>query len=268
MIVRKQTRGYSSHRKYIQGKGFTDSLVSSLRSIGSYVSQNKDLIAKPILGAVGNLAATGLEEGGKALLTHILNKNNESTCPCGDQVDARGTHGLSCMRSAGRSMRHSLINDIIHRSLSRAGVAAAREPNGLIVGSGLRPDGATLIPWVRGKCMAWDATTPDTLAASHLQATERTAGAAAAHALAQKIAKYTAITPSHIFVPVAVETLGAWNAEGLSLIQEIGRRASILTGDPREATFIFQRVSVAVQRGNVASFAGTLPPVDLEEGEV
>ena len=78
MIVRKQTHGYSSHRKYIQGKGFTDSLVSSLRSIGSYVSQNKDLIAKPLLGAVGNLAATGLEEGGKALLTHILNKNNKS----------------------------------------------------------------------------------------------------------------------------------------------------------------------------------------------
>ena len=78
MIVRKQTHGYSSHRKYIQGKGFTDSLVSSLRSIGSYVSQNKDLIAKPLLGAVGNLAATGLEEGGKALLTHILNKNIKS----------------------------------------------------------------------------------------------------------------------------------------------------------------------------------------------
>ena len=78
MIVRKQTHGYSSHRKYIQGKGFTDSLVSSLRSIGSYVSQNKDLIAKPLLGAVGNLAAAGLEEGGRALLTHIMNKNNKS----------------------------------------------------------------------------------------------------------------------------------------------------------------------------------------------
>ena len=27
-------------------------------------------------------------------------------CPCGKQVDARGTHGLSCKRGAGRSIRH------------------------------------------------------------------------------------------------------------------------------------------------------------------
>ena len=73
MIV-KRTRGYGARRKFIQGKGFVDSLSSSLRSIGSYVSQNKDLIAKPLLGAVGNLAATGLTEGTKALLNRILSK--------------------------------------------------------------------------------------------------------------------------------------------------------------------------------------------------
>ncbi len=74
MIV-KRTRGYGARRKYIHGKGFVDSLSSSLRSIGSYVSQNKDLIAKPLLGAVGNLAATGLTEGTKALLNRIMSKN-------------------------------------------------------------------------------------------------------------------------------------------------------------------------------------------------
>ncbi len=73
MIVQR-TRGYGARRKYIQGKGFVDSLSSSLRSIGSYVSQNKDLIAKPLLGAVGNLAATGLTEGTKALLNHMMSK--------------------------------------------------------------------------------------------------------------------------------------------------------------------------------------------------
>jgi hypothetical protein len=74
MIVRKQTHGYSSQRKYVQGKGFVDSLTSSLRSIGSYVSQNKDLIAKPLLGAAGDLAATGLLEGGKAAINAIKNR--------------------------------------------------------------------------------------------------------------------------------------------------------------------------------------------------
>src|SRR6266516_3152880 len=75
MMIVQRTRGYGAKRKYIQGKGFVDSLSSSLRSIeGSYVSQNKDLIAKPLLGAVGNLAATGLTEGTKALLNRMMSK--------------------------------------------------------------------------------------------------------------------------------------------------------------------------------------------------
>src|ERR1700690_4136034 len=65
-------------RKYIQGKGFTDSLLSSLRSVGSYVAQNKDLIAKPLLGAVGDLAATGISQGVPALINYIKNKNRAS----------------------------------------------------------------------------------------------------------------------------------------------------------------------------------------------
>src|SRR5580698_8792705 len=74
MLVTKSTKGYTSRRKYVDGKGFVDSLTSSLKSITSYIAQNKDLIAMPLLGAVGNLAATGLEEGGKALPSHIMNK--------------------------------------------------------------------------------------------------------------------------------------------------------------------------------------------------
>ena len=75
MIIIKRQHGYGAKRKYIHGKGFVDSLTSSLNNIGAYISQNKDLIAKPLLGAVGNLAATGLTEGSKALLNHIMSKN-------------------------------------------------------------------------------------------------------------------------------------------------------------------------------------------------
>ena len=81
MIVKKNNRGYSSNSKYVQGKGFIDSLSSSLRSIGSYVSQNKDLIAKPLLGAVGNVAALGLMEGSKAVINRYINKTNTKKGP-------------------------------------------------------------------------------------------------------------------------------------------------------------------------------------------
>jgi hypothetical protein len=107
--------------------------------------------------------------------------------------------------------------------------------------------------------LAWDATTPDTLAASHLPATSGTAGAAASNAAAQKLIKYRDLQSSHIIIPVAIETLGPWCKEGFDWIKEIGRRTSVITGDLRESQFLLQRISVAVQRGNAASVMGTLP---------
>ena len=73
-------------------------------------------------------------------------------CPCGTQVDSMGTHGLSCKRSAARIQRHNALNDIIHRSLIRAGVPSTKEPSGLIRFDGKRPDGVTQIPWSSSKC--------------------------------------------------------------------------------------------------------------------
>lgn len=83
MIIIKRSHGYGAKRKYIHGKGFVDSLSSSLKSIGSYVLENKDLIAKPLLGAVGNLAATGLTEGTKALLNRFMRKNGQNKATSG-----------------------------------------------------------------------------------------------------------------------------------------------------------------------------------------
>ena len=72
-------------------------------------------------------------------------------------VDARGNHGLSCRRSAGRQARHAQVNDTIHRALVRAGVPSTREPVGLMRSGDQRPDGCTLVSWERGKCLSWDA---------------------------------------------------------------------------------------------------------------
>jgi len=60
-----------------------------------------------------------------------------------------------------------------------------------------------------------------------------------------------------MFFPVAVETLGPLSDEAHSLIAEIGRKATLCTADPRETTFLYQRISVAVQRFNSACVANT-----------
>ena len=82
--------------------------------------------------------------------------------PCGKQVDARGTHSLSCTRGAGRSIRHQELNAIIYRALTRASTPSILEPPGLSSTDAIRPDGLTLIPWQRGKSITWDVTVTDT----------------------------------------------------------------------------------------------------------
>jgi len=53
---------------------------------------------------------------------------------------------------------------------------------------------------------------------------------------------------STVFVPVAIETAGTWNHLAAELSQELGRTIK---------GFLFQRMSVALQRGNAVSFRST-----------
>jgi len=56
---------------------------------------------------------------------------------------------------------------------------------------------------------------------------------------------------SFLFVPIALETLGTIAPCFLDFLTEVGRRLSAATGDARETAFLFQRISVALQRFNV-----------------
>src|SRR4029077_14342453 len=104
-----------------------------------------------------------------------------------------------------------------------------------------RPDGVTLVPWFRGRCLLWDATCPDTLAPSQLQRSSTEAGTAALASEAKKVSKYALFAVVHEFVPVAIETLGTWAAAVLSCINEVGRKISSVSGDMRAGSFLRQR---------------------------
>ena len=145
------------------------------------------------------------------------------TCPCGATVDARGNHGLACRRSMCRQSRHALINDQIQRALLRATIPAVKEPAGLSRSDGKRPDGVTLIPWQNGKCLTWDVTVPDTLAASHLAHTALFGRASAEKASQLKKIKYSDLARSYDFCAIAIETLGPINIDGLHFLEELGR---------------------------------------------
>ena len=104
------------------------------------------------------------------------------------------------------------------------------------------------------------------MAQSHIASSSVTAGAAAEQAGRLKHQKYMSLAPSHVLVAVAVETFGPWSQEALEFIQDLGRRISTKTGEPRETGYLFQRLSAVVQLGNSASFAGTFAAVEEEDG--
>lgn len=210
------------------------------------------------------ISSIGLKLSDDAVRTAVglrlgVNLCEPHVCLCGVQVDARGTHGLACTRSAGRHPRHSQLNEVVWRALQRAQIPAMKEPSGLSRTDGKRPDGVTMIPWMRGRCLKWDVTSPDTLAPSHITESARKAGSAAAKAEGAKTAKYAAITLTHIFVPLAFETLGAWGDQCKNFVQELGRRITLVTSDVRETSYLKQRLSIAIQRGNAIACRGSIP---------
>jgi len=99
---------------------------------------------------------------------------------------------------------------------------------------------------------------PDTYAESHIGSTATTPGAAAQKTPQNKIDKYSKLATIHIFYPFAIETAGTWHEMAIELTQEIGTRITTITEDYRETTFFFQRLSMALQRGNAVSFHHTM----------
>jgi hypothetical protein len=195
--------------------------------------------------------ATSLRLGAPVVRPHV--------CVCGVTVTVDGYHGLSCRHGSGRHSRHNQLNDLLARAFINTGTLTTREPHSLCTNSGKRPDGMTQVPWKRGRCLAWDATCPDTFAVSHVQSSSTQAGSAAAAAESKKTQKYADIINSVDFVPVAIETSGAWGQHAMDLVSDIGRRLAAVTHEPRSTLFLRQRLSVAVQRGNACCILGTFP---------
>ncbi|KAK3887057.1 hypothetical protein Pcinc_008822 [Petrolisthes cinctipes] len=98
--------------------------------------------------------------------------------------------------------------------------------------------------------LVWDATCTNTFAATHLLYCFVSPGTAARAAEARKRQKYAALRQHYDFVPLAVETTGVLGQDFTHLIQDLGRRVTEKTGETRETSWLRQRVSLTVVRGN------------------
>ena len=73
------------------------------------------------------------------------------------------------------------------------------------------------------------------------------------------------VTLLYLFVPLACEVTGVWNAEAEEFFNCLGSRISGATGDARETTFLYQRLSIALQKGNAACIGKSVNNFDWLE---
>ena len=181
-------------------------------------------------------------------------------CICGVMVESNGRHGLSCRLNVSSVMsRHNNVNNLLKRALVQAKIPATTEPVGLSRKDGKRPDGLTLVTWKKGKCLLWDFTCADTVCQSYVKECSRVAGAAAEFREKVKNSYYKELEGDYCFFPIAVETFGSWGSESHKLVKEIGKKVMEETGEKRSSFYLFQNISIAIQRGNASCVLGTIP---------
>jgi len=185
-------------------------------------------------------------------------------CICGALVDTRASHALSCKRNPGRSQRHHFINDLIWRAFSKAGFTSIKEQHGLLRSDNKRPDGLTLIPWRDGRCATWDVTVTDTVAPSYLSMSSACAASAAEAAAKHNEEKYIEIACNHHFFPSPLRRSVLTMSVHADFISALSHRISTHTDDPRETFFLFQRLSVTIQRFNAVCFANSFGNFEVE----
>ena len=80
----------------------------------------------------------------------------------------------------------------------------------------------------------------------------------------KKTEKYSTLSSAYRFEPIAVENLGVFSSTTLNFISELGRQICVHTGDARETSYLFQRISIMLQRINSVLLHDTLS-VDLPD---
>jgi len=63
----------------------------------------------------------------------------------------------------------------------------------------------------------------------------------------------------YLFEPIAVETLGVNNTSACHLLNDLRKRMTVNSGEARETGFLYQRISVLIQRYNAVLLHDGLP---------
>ena len=181
----------------------------------------------------------------------------EGPCPaCGRHSDMLGNHALNCAWQGERIARHNRLRDTLHSTAAAAALAPTKEGRFLLPGQGGKPADVLIPLWAGGKDAALDVTVINPLQDAEVHGAATTPGHALNTAHKRKLDKsWEACHRQGIeFVPIAVESLGAWHKTAVAEIVKLGSALARQTGDEESTTVqrLFQQLSLSLMRGNAA----------------
>ena len=194
---------------------------------------------------------------GYRLGLHLLQAGDCRAPSCQQPQDSFGDHALHCRDDRGmKGGRHDRIRDKIFRAAQHASLNPRKEMPGLIPGTLSRPADIFVENWVDGRKIAFDVSvTSPTQEAVLFQASNRPAAAIEARKVAKNRAHFANCRSQGIFFqPLVVETFGGWDTDALVFLKALARQDARRWGrdSALEIKYFFQRLSVALQRGNAA----------------
>ena len=186
-------------------------------------------------------------------------------CPaCGRPSDNLGDHALNCAWQGERIARHNHLRDILHDTAVAAALAPTKEGRFLLPGQEGKPADILIPHWTGGKDTALDVTVINPLQSAEVRGAATTPGHALNTAHKRKLDKsWEACQRQGIeFIPIAVESFGAWHPSAVAEVSKLGSALARQNGDDEGVTIqrLFQKLSVALMRGNAALLNNRRPP--------
>ena len=130
-----------------------------------------------------------------------------------------------------------------------------------------------MIPgWSNGKDAALDVTVTNPLQESQVRGAAASPGHAVREAHKRKLDK--SWEPCHrqgiAFLPIAVESLGAWHPSAIAELKKLGSALARHTGEDEGTSIsrLFQKLSVCLMRGNSAMVNNRSPPDQSAADEI
>ena len=190
--------------------------------------------------------------------------NDDGQCPvCEVDVDDMGDHLVTCRGNRDLIYRHDSLRNIIYSAAQSAALALRKECPSLIPNSNSHPADIFLPCWKQGRPAALDVTVISPVQ----QLTVDRASVIQGHALSvAEDRKYRSqyddcLQAGISFITLAMESFGGWSPIAVSIIREMGKLQAHRLGlsPSHTVSHLFQRLSIALWRGNAAMWAARLP---------